>query len=211
MKDKKDMFMEAMNFRHACKLFDENKKIDDRDMKYILELGRKSPSSFGMEPWKFLDIKDDALKIKIRPYCWNQPQITSCSDLVVILARIEDVKPSSNIPQEKFARREMPQEKLDFYLQVYKNHLAKTLSSDENIYNWTARQCYIALANMMSGAAFIGIDSCPIEGLEKENVEKVLNLDTTKYQVAVIVTFGYRVNAQSEQLRADFDEVVEII
>lgn len=207
----KNIFLDAMNFRHACKIFDENKKISKEDLNYILEVGRKSPSSFGMEPWKFLVIQNQQLKEKIKPFCWNQPQITTCSDLIIILARIEDVKPDSGVPAKRFARREMPQDKLDFYLDVYSKHLADTLSSDENIYNWTARQCYIAAGNMMSAAAFIGIDSCPIEGFEKENLEKVLNLDTSKYQVAVVIPFGYRLNEQSKQLRLPFDEVVEII
>ena len=63
----------------------------------------------------------------------------------------------------------------------------------------------------MTAAAFIGIDSCPIEGFEKENVEEVLGLDTTKFQVAVILPFGYRINEQPTQLRLPFDEVVEFI
>ncbi|MBT8348631.1 MAG: NAD(P)H-dependent oxidoreductase, partial [Sulfurovum sp.] len=84
-------------------------------------------------------------------------------------------------------------------------------SSDENIYAWTAKQSYIALGNMMTAAAFIGIDSCPIEGFEKESLEEVLELDTSKYQVAVVVPFGYRANEQSSQLRLPFDEVVEFI
>lgn len=209
----KKEFLKAMDFRHACKLFNEAKKIPQDDLKFILEVGRKSPSSFGMEPWKFLVIEDKELRAKIRPFCWDQPQITTCSDLVVILAKIEDVKPESGVPGLRFGRRKTTQEKKNKYLEVYTNHLVKTktLRSDESIYSWTARQCYIALANMMTAAAAIGIDSCPIEGLEKENVEKVLKLDTTKYQLAVIVAFGYRVNAQSEQQRVSFDEVVEVI
>ena len=55
-------FTKAMNFRHACKVFDDTKKISDEDMKFILEAGRKSPSSFGMEGWKFLVITNDELK-----------------------------------------------------------------------------------------------------------------------------------------------------
>ena len=207
----KNKFLDAMNFRHACKIFDENKKISKKDLDYILEVGRKSPSSFGMEPWKFLAIQNQELKEKIKPFCWDQPQITSCSDLIIILARIEDVKPSSGVPAKRFARREMPQDKLDFYLDIYSKHLADTLSTDEKIYCWTARQCYIAAGNMMSAAAFMEIDSCPIEGFEKENLEKALNLDTSKYQVAVLIAFGYRLNEQSKQLRLPVDEVVEII
>ncbi len=204
-------FSKAMDFRHACKVFDENKKISDEEMHYILEAGRKSPSSFGMEAWKFLVITNEELKAKLRPFCWDQVQITSCSHLVIVLAGIENAKVESGMPKKRFTRREMPQETLDFYMDIYAKHLAKTLSSDENIYAWTAKQSYIALGNMMTAAAFIGIDSCPVEGFEKENVEEVLGLDTTKFQVAVIVPFGYRINEQSTQLRLPFDEVVEFI
>lgn len=204
-------FSEAMEFRHACKIFDETKKINEDELHYILEAGRKSPSSFGMEPWKFLVITNDELREKLRPFCWNQPQITTCSHLVVYLSAIENVKPESGIPRKRFARREMPQEKQDFYNGIYATHLADTLSSDENILAWTAKQTYIASANMMTGAAIKGIDSCPIEGFEKENVEKVLNLDTSKYQVSVIIAYGYRVNEQSSQLREKFEDVVEFI
>ncbi|WP_295422350.1 NAD(P)H-dependent oxidoreductase, partial [Sulfurovum sp.] len=156
-------FTKAMDFRHACKIFDETKTIPDDEMHYILEAGRKSPSSFGMEGWKFLVITNEALKAKLRPHCWDQVQITSCSHLVIVLAAIENVKPQSGEVEKRFKRREMPQESLDFYMDIYAKHLEKTLSSDENIYHWTSKQTYIPLANMMTGAAYIGIDSCPIE------------------------------------------------
>jgi nitroreductase len=204
-------FTKAMDFRHACKIFDENRKINNEEMHYILKAGQKSPSSFGMEAWKFLVITNEEMKEKLRPLCWDQVQVTSCSHLVIILAGIENAKVESGVPKKRFSRRDMPQESLDFYMDIYAKHLAKTLSSDENIYAWTAKQSYIALGNMMTAAAFIGIDSCPIEGFEKENVEEVLGLDTTKFQVAVVVPFGYRVNEQSTQLRLPFDEVVEFI
>ena len=204
-------FMEGMDFRHACKIFDETKKVSDEDINYILEAGRKSPSSFGMEPWKFLVITNEELKAKLRPACWDQVQITSCSHLVIILAGIDAVKPEFGEVERKFKRREMPQEKLDFYLGLYAGHLKDTLSSNENIYSWTARQTYIALGNMMTAAAVKGIDSCPIEGFEKEKVEEILKLDLSKYQLSCIVPFGYRINEQSTQLREPLQNVVEFI
>jgi len=204
-------FEESMDFRHACKVFDESKKISNEDIKYILEAGRKSPSSFGMEAWKFLVITNEALKAKLRPACWNQVQITSCSHLVVILAGIDSVKVESGLPKKRFQRREMPQEQLDFYLKLYADHLKETLSSDENIYAWTSKQTYIAATNMMSAAAIKGIDSCPIEGFDKPSIEEILNLDTTKYQLSMVLPFGYRINEQSSQQRLDFDDVVEFI
>lgn len=200
-----------MDFRHACKVFDTDKKIADEDMRYILEAGRKSPSSFGMEAWKFLVITNEQLKAKLRPACWDQEQITSCSHLVIVLAGIESVKVESGLPRKRFARRDMPQENLDFYLGLYADHLQATLSSDENIYAWTSKQTYIAAGNMMTAAAFAGIDSCPIEGFEKEKVEAILDLDTAQYQVAMVLPFGYRINEQPKQLRLSFDEVVQFI
>ena len=204
-------FMKAMDFRHACKVFDETKKISDEEIKFVLEAGRKSPSSFGMEAWKFLVITNEDLKKKIRPACWDQVQVTSCSHLVVVLAAIDSVKVDSGIPKKRFARRDMPQKQLDFYLGLYAGHLDKTLSSNENIYSWTSKQTYIALGNMMTAAAFIEIDSCPIEGFDKEKVEDILNLDTNKYQLSVVVPFGYRLNEQSIQQRESFEDIVEFI
>jgi len=204
-------FQEAMDFRHACKVFDDSKKISDEDIKYILEAGRKSPSSFGMEAWKFLVITNEDLKAKLRPACWDQVQVTSCSHLVVVLSGIDSVKPESGEVKKRFARREMPQETLDFYMGLYASHLESTLSSDDNIEAWTAKQSYIALGNMMTAGATLGIDSCPIEGFDKVQVEEILGLDRSKYRLSVVVPFGYRINEQSEQLRLDFDEVVEFI
>jgi nitroreductase len=204
-------FSKAMAFRHACKIFNEEKQISNEEMLFILEAGRTSPSSFGMEAWKFLVITNDKLKAKIRPACWNQVQITSCSHLVIVLAGIENAKPSSGEPQKRFARRPLSQEQIDGYIKLYSNHLNKTLSSDENIYEWTTRQTYIAAANMMTAAAYIEIDSCPIEGFEKEKVEEILNVDTTQYQVAMLLPFGYRINEQSSQERLPINQVVEFI
>ena len=206
-------FMEAMDFRHACKTFDETKKISDENMRFILEVGRKSPSSFGQEGWKFLVITNDELKAKLRPFCWNQAQITTCSHLVIVLGAVEDLKPSSNVPAKRFSRRELPQEKIDAYVELYENHLKVTgvLDNDRTLFAWSARQTYLAAANMMTAAATKGIDSCPIEGFEKEKVEEVLELDTTKYQVSLVLPFGYRINPQSTQMRLPFDEVVEYI
>ena len=204
-------FSKAMDFRHACKAFDETKKISDEEIHFILEAGRKSPSSFGMEGWKFLVITNEALKEKLRPVCWDQVQVTSCSHLVIILAAIDSVKVESGEVKKRFTRRDMPQESLDFYMDIYAKHLEKTLSTDEDIYHWTSKQSYIALGNMMTAAAYIGIDSCPIEGYEKEKVEEILELDTSKYQLSVVVPFGYRLNEQPSQLRLPFNEVVEFI
>lgn len=204
-------FLDALNFRHACKIFDDSKTINDESLNFIMESARKSPSSFGMEGWKFLVISNKELREKLKPLCWNQPQITTSSHLVVVLANIDSLKPSSGEPKKRFDRRGLPQESVEKYIDLYSSHLKDTLSSDENIYHWSAKQTYIALGNMMTSAAYIGVDSCAIEGFEKENIEKLLDIDTTKHQVAVLLALGYRVNEQSTQQRLPFEDVVEFI
>ena len=207
----KEQFLKIMDFRHACKVFDDTKKISDEDMHYILEVARKSPSSFGMEAWKFLVITNDELREKLRPLCWNQVQITSCSHLVIALAGVQTLKVESGVVKSQLMRRNLPEDKLDAFINVYASHLKDVLHDDDKIYQWSARQTYIACANMMSAAASIKIDSCPIEGFEKEKVEEVLGLDTTKFQVSMILPFGYRINEQSKQLRSSFENVIEFI
>jgi nitroreductase len=194
---------DSLYFRHACKLFDDSKKIASDDLRFILDAGRLSPSSFGMEPWYFTVIQDQAFKEKIRPACWNQPQITTCSDLLIITAKV-DAPARREYYAKMFARREMSQEMLKNYLATYQNFI----NGLHSVYGWAARQCYIAAANMMSYASMIGIDSCPIEGFEKEKVEEILDLNTSKEQVALIVALGYRVNKAPEKKRLNFDEVV---
>ena len=78
-------FEKAMHFRHACKLFDKTKHMEQKDLDFVLEAGRMSPSSIGMEQWKFLVVRSDELKSMTRKVSWDQPQITTCSELVVIL------------------------------------------------------------------------------------------------------------------------------
>ena len=84
-------FLDAINSRHACKAFDPQRTINTADQALILEFGRMSPSSFGCEPWHFLVINDLALREKLRPACWDQPQITQASFVVVYL--VLDRKP----------------------------------------------------------------------------------------------------------------------
>jgi len=204
-------FTKAMAFRHACKLFDETQKIDEEQLRFILEAGRMSPSSFGMEGWKFLVVSKEEMKAALRPLCWDQPQITTCSHLVIILTAIENLRPDSGIPAKRFGRRDLPPERIEAYNNLYAEFLSDTFSSDEKTFCWGARQTYIALANMMTGAASIGIDSCPIEGFEKEKVEALLALDTSKWQVSVLCAFGYRAQEQPPHIRLDFDEVVTFL
>ncbi len=202
-------FLDAMNFRHACKKFDPTQHIPSDQFQQILEFGRLSPSSFGMEPWWFVVVQTPELREQLRVACWNQPQITESSHVVVILAKTEAVKPGTDYVETIFRRRGLPEEAFRGYLARYGHHHATEIDPYINTLAWASKQCYLALANMMTGAASLGIDSCPIEGFSKQDVETLLELDTQHYGVAVVVTFGYRAGEQTPRLRQPLDAMVE--
>ncbi len=203
--------MNAMDFRYACKLFNETKTIPDADITFILEAGRKSPSAFGMEPWKFIIITNKELKNKLQPLCDNQPQISSCSHLIIILAAISDVKVESGEVKNRLRAKGMSQEATRHTIELYKNHLKDILNSDQNIYQWTSKQTFIATANMMTAAASLEIDSCPIERFDKNHIEKLLNLDTTQYQLSLVLPLGYRAEHRTKQVRQPLEKITEFI
>lgn len=201
--------LKALQFRHACKQFDPKHKIPEDTLCEILECGRLSPSSFGMEPSRLLVLQDDDLRSELRKVCWDQPQITDSSATIVILTNPDELKPGSDYVSEKFARRKLPDDAVKGYMQKYKTHMESEVEPVMSYYAWASKQCYIALANMMSAAASAGIDSCPIEGFSKTEAEEVLGLKDSPKEVVVIFTLGYRKGEQSERLRMNFNKIVE--
>lgn len=201
-------FLEAMAFRHACKAFDAEKQIPSEQFDSMLEVVQKSPSSFGMEPWRVIVVRNPNLRKALKSACWNQNQITDCSELVIFTTDNDTVRSGTPYVRKMFERRGLPSEAVDTYMGVYKNYLEPIEADEVLLENGTAKQCYIAMANMMTYAATLKIDSCPIEGFDKEEVEAILDLEYG-HSVAVICAFGYRAKAQSEQKRLDLKQIVE--
>lgn len=218
---KKQEILEAFQFRHATKEFDPEKKISDEDFEFILETGRLSPSSFGFEPWRFVVIQDPELREQLKPVSWGaQKQLPTASHYVVMLARTaEDMMYDSEyIEHIKKDVKNLPKEAYDAISGFYKMFLEsdfKLLGNDRAMVDWAAKQVYIALGNMMTAAAQIGIDSCPIEGFDQEKVQAILEkegvLQGGNFEVAVMVGFGYRVNEPRPKVRQDMSDVVKWI
>lgn len=200
------LLLDILYFRHACKLFDEDKKISKDNLSFILESARLSPSSFGMEHWRFVVIKNQALKETLRPICWNQPQITTCDSLVAIIAKQKLVSTPSYY-EAMFTRRGLSPEAAEGYIKKYESYI----NALPSVKAWSEKQCYLAASNIMNYSAMIGVDSCPIEGFERENVEKALDIDSSKESIALFVALGYRVNPQTPKYRLALDEIVEFI
>lgn len=211
----KNQVLDAFKFRSACRSYDPTRKISDDDFHYILELARLSPSSVGSEPWRFLVIQNPALKAKLKPVSWGMAtQVDDCSHLVVILAKKNaryDTPFFEKVMDRRGLEGEARQKALAVYQKFQENDIAIT-GSERTLFDWACRQTYIALGNMMSGAAMIGIDSCPIEGFEYSQVNQILAdeglMDSDEWGVSVMVTFGYRAKDISRKSRQALDDIV---
>ncbi|WP_019156480.1 NAD(P)H-dependent oxidoreductase [Robertmurraya massiliosenegalensis] len=219
--DKKQEILDAFQFRHATKEFDPNKKITDSDFEFILEAGRLSPSSVGYEPWKFLVVQNRKLREKLREVSWGaQGQLPTASHFVLILARtIKDTKYDSKYVEDQMLNvKQFPPEIFAQIKERYKSfqeddlHL---LESERAIFDWACKQTYIALGNMMTAAAQIGIDSCPIEGFDFDKVQAILEeaglLEEGHLGVSVMVAFGYRAKEPRPKTRKNLEDIVQWI
>ena len=222
MESTKEKIIEAYEFRHACKEFDKDKKISEDDFKFLLEIARLSPSSFGFEPWKFLIVQDMKLREKLVPVSWGAAkQLPTASHFIIILAKKDDemlhssdyveyiMKDVHNIPGDK---RELRRERY----KKFQEEDFKLLDRKGAIFQWASKQTYIALGNMMTAAAQIGIDSCPIEGFDREKLEEILEkegiIDREKYGVSIMVAFGYRKEEPKRaKTRQDIEKIVQWI
>lgn len=216
--NKKQEILNAYQFRHACKVFDADKKISDEDFRFILEIGRLSPSSFGFEPWKFVVIQDAALREKLKPASGGaQGQLPTASHFVVILARKQEGLRHDSAHVIKMMKdiHQMPEEVVQGFSAFYKSFVETELEdNDRLIFEWASKQTYIALGNMMTAAAQLGIDSCPIEGFNKKQVTAILKdegiINGEDFGVACMAAFGYRqADPKRPKARQPLDEIVE--
>ena len=217
--DMKQIALDALYFRHACKKFDSSKSIPEKDFSVILEAARLSPSSFGFEPWQFIVLTDLGLKDKLRPVSWGAiNSLDGASHFVILLARkkIDTIYDAQYITQIMTEVQKLSPETVNKKRDRYENfqkddfHL---LESSSAIFDWACKQTYIALANMMTVAALMQIDSCPIEGFNRDAVEQILCedgvLDIEHFGVSVMAGFGYRATEPQPKTRQPMDSVVK--
>lgn len=194
----------AYEFRHACRRFVAGTQIPDSAMHFILEAGRLSPSSFGLEPWNFIVTTDDELKSRVADECFDQPQVAACSCLLVITAKTAALMPDSPYVREHFERATADGLTRSEQMQTYRRTLARL-----DVPAWSSAQCHIAAANMMTAAAYIGVDSCPVDLFDDVGVADVLDVDLSQRKIALLLALGYRCEEPPARLRLPLGRMVE--
>jgi nitroreductase len=184
-------FLEALQWRYATKKFDNSKQISRADLTALKQAIRLSASSYGLQPYSVLVISDDQMKAKLRPVCWNQAQITDASHVFVFAGRKDfDAELIDSYLNLVSATRELPLDALSGYGDFMKSKLLDLPQTSKA--SWTSHQAYLAAGNLLSAAAALEIDTCPMEGFEREAVDNILNLSEKSLTTALIIAAGYR-------------------
>lgn len=198
--DKKQI-LEAYQFRHACKLFDETKIVTQEDFNLILETARLSASSFGFEPWKLIIVQNKELRNKLRPHASGAADKLDTASHFIVCVAMKSPKLKYDSDYLQYFMKDVQQldnDTIKMKSQIFKNFQINgfKLNSDRLIFDWACKQSYIAMGNMMTTAAMRGIDSCPIEGFNAEEVDCILendfDLDLSEYGVSYMLAIGYR-------------------
>ncbi|MEK7950467.1 NAD(P)H-dependent oxidoreductase [Luteolibacter soli] len=181
----------SLNFRYATKRFDPARQIPDEEWEVLEQSLVLAPSSFGLQPWKFIVINDPELRARLRQHSWGQSQITDASRLVVFTTRTDMTEPDV----DRFMTRLAAVQGRDpSTLEGYRNVVVSFASAmnREARHAWNSRQTYIALGQFMASAAVLGIDTCPIEGFDPAGYDAELELTDTGYATSVVCAAGYR-------------------
>jgi nitroreductase len=187
-----ESLLQQLSWRYATKKFDASRKVSPADWSVLEQALVLSASSFGLQPWKFIVVTDPILKAKLRLASWNQAQIEECSHLVVFTAK-QDIAVTDI---DRFLDRIVEVRGVDRQsLAGYKGFMVGNLVEGPRhavIHDWAARQTYIAMGNLMTSAAMMGIDTCPMEGLEPAQYDEILGLVGTGFGTVASCPVGYR-------------------
>lgn len=207
-------YIENLKWRYATKKFDSSKKVSPENLDKLKEAIQLSASSYGLQLYKVIIIENTLLKEKLKPVSWGQDQITDSSHLIVFCnyTNVKDKHVDDYLNLTAKAQN-MEVKNLSGYGDFMKGKINEMTKSEA--FNYTARQTYLALGNLLSACAELKIDSCPMEGFEPEKYNDILGLSEQGLNAAVIVAIGYRSNEDHTQnrpkVRKQFNELFEVL
>src|SRR5476651_150632 len=187
-----EQLLTALNWRYATKVFDATKKIPADIWKTLEQSLVLTPTSYGLQPYKFLLVNNPVKRAELLPHSWNQRQVVDASHFVVFTARTEMKEADvDKLIKRTTDLRKLPANALDAYRGMMLGDIVNG-PRGKKAHEWAARQAYIALGNLMTCAAILGVDACPMEGLVPSEYDKILNLSGSGYATVVACALGYR-------------------
>lgn len=173
--------IDSIKLRRSVKHYDSNHKMSEDDITQLMSLASFSPTAFNIQNWRFVIVKDNGLREKIRKAAWDQAQITDSSLLIILCA---DLKSWEKMPNRYW--KNAPQDVQDFILPAIDNYYRgkNQVQRDEAM-----RSCGIAAQTLMLAAKAMGYDSCPMDGFDFSAVSKLINLPDD-HVISLFVAIG---------------------
>ena len=183
--------IDNLKWRYATKVFDPNKKVNQKDLEFLKEAIRLSVSSYGLQLYKVLIIENEDIRQELRKASWDQRQITEASQLFVFCNYTVDYdKHVDDYIQRIINAQETVPNDIEQYGQFIKSSIAKMPEADKT--SWSEKQTYLALNNLLVACAERKIDACPMEGFDNQAYNNILGLAEMGLNAAVIAPIGYR-------------------
>ncbi|MBL8012895.1 MAG: NAD(P)H-dependent oxidoreductase [Candidatus Omnitrophica bacterium] len=182
---------EHLHWRYTTKKFDPARVIPPEEFSFLLEVLRLAPSSYGLQPWKFVIVRQPHIREKLKEYSWGQSQVTEASHLLVFCARtrIDDQYIRKHI--EHIAKiRNVSVDSLKNYEKGMQNFVVS--QTPQELADWIKRQVYIPLGMLVAECAHRKIDASPIEGFEVAKVDALLGLPDEGVTSLAFCALGYR-------------------
>lgn len=181
-----------MRWRYAVRWFDPARRIPDEQWDALEQALVLTPSSIGLQPWRFIVVTDQAMKDRLQPAAWNQKQVGTCSHFVVFAVRrdLDAAHVDRHIARMIEVQGVTPESLEKFRAMVVRN--LDQARTEGRLDTWQEHQVYIALGNFMTAAAVLGIDTCPMEGFQPAQFDEILGLTGTGYAAVVCCAAGYR-------------------
>ena len=184
-------YLENLHWRYATKKFNPELEVSDDHLETLLEAIRLSASSYGLQPYEVIVIKDPEMREKLKPAAFDQPQITDSSCLLVFAYRTDiDQNYLDEFIENNSQTRNQPKEDFQGLKDMIQNSVL-TFSEDEKEV-WASRQVYIAIGNLLSAAAELKVDTCPMEGFNPDEFDDMLDLKSKNLKSVALTAVGYR-------------------
>lgn len=193
---------ETINKRYSTRYLDSAKKIQNEDIETIIDAGRKAPSGLATEPWKFIVVDGDTSKLSEAMF--HQPVVSCASHIIAILTyKSEYTSKHPEVFVEKYKASGFPQEQIDRTVDRIENQL-------KNPTQYFREQGFIAATQMVLQATELGVGTVILGGFDPEAVASILNVDTSKYQIALMIALGYSTDTVTkERIIRPYDSVVK--
>jgi nitroreductase len=183
---------DALKWRYATKKFDASRTIPPGTWSALEEALVLAPSSMGIQPWKFIVVRDPATREKLSAAAHGQRQPVDCSHFVVFAGRknLDAGDVGRHIARVSEVRG-VPEASLKGYADMMTGSTEKARQGGF-LDVWMSRQVYIALGQFMTSAALLGVDTCPMEGIEPAKFDEILGLTAMGYTALCAGAAGYR-------------------